>query len=180
MPELNKKKEEIVKKAEELAKDYEARYKGCGQSSFMAIVDALRWGGLEVLPEDVVKMVYPGLCFLTAGTNMTGEGTCGAISGSVMAIGIALGAPLGSQETRDKRIISSVITRDIMNRYYQKYGSILCKDVQRKHFGKAWDLTNEEMTREFLSISDGCTIMETVKWATECILTEFDQDNITQ
>jgi hypothetical protein len=178
MPELKRIKEEIVQKAEELGREYEAKYKGCGQCTFLAIVDALRWGGLEIVPEDVVNRIYPGICFLTAGTNMTGEGTCGAVSSSVMAIGIAMGAPLGSQEIKDERNTAAVITRDILDRYYQKYGSILCKDVQRKHFGKAWDLTSEQMTREFLSITDGCTIMETAGWATDCILTEFDKGNI--
>ena len=178
MSKLNRTKEEIVKKARELGKTYEGRYKGCGQSTFLAIVDALRWGGLEILPEDVVNRVYPGICFLTAGTNMTGEGTCGAVSSSVMAIGIAMGVPLGSTDTKDQKAIASVITKDILNRYYQKYGSILCKDVQRKHFGKAWDLTSEEMTREFLSITDGCTIMETAGWATKCILNEFEKGNV--
>jgi hypothetical protein len=180
MLELNRTKEEIVNKAEELGKDYEAKYKGCGQSTFLAIVDALRWGGIEILPEDVVSRIYPGICFLTAGTNMTGEGTCGAVSSSVMAIGIAMGAPLGSKETKDDRKTASAITRNILDRYYQKYGSILCKDVQRKRFGKAWDLTSEEMTREFLSVTDGCTIMETAGWATNCILNEFDKGNINQ
>ena len=43
---LKRTKEEIIKKAEELGVEYESKYKGCGQCTFLAIVDALRWGGL--------------------------------------------------------------------------------------------------------------------------------------
>ena len=50
MVELKRAKEEIIKKAEELGVEYEAKYKGCGQCTFLAIVDALRWGGLGNYP----------------------------------------------------------------------------------------------------------------------------------
>lgn len=178
MAKLEKTKEEIIKRAEELGIEYESRYKGCCQSTFLAIVDALRWGGLEIIPEDVENRLYSGICLLTAGVCMTGEGTCGAVSGSVMACGFALGIP---KDTADVSIANraGVTIRDtLLARYYQEYGSILCKDVMRKYFGKAWDLTSNEMTREFLSITDGCTIRQTAGWAVEIILDEFDKGNV--
>jgi len=175
---LKKTKEEIIKKAQELGTEYEAKYKGCCQSTFLAVVDALRWGGLELIPKDMEDRLYSGICLLTAGVCMTGEGTCGAVAGSVMAIGLALGIP---QETKDVSIANraGVKVRDtLLAKYYRHYGSILCKDVMRKYFGKAWDLTSEEMTREFLSITDGCTIKQTAGWATEIILDEFEKGNV--
>ncbi|HJX68854.1 MAG TPA: hypothetical protein VJ406_01365, partial [Dehalococcoidia bacterium] len=47
MVKLTKTKDEIIKRANELAIEYETKYKGCGQCTFMAIVDAMRWGGVE-------------------------------------------------------------------------------------------------------------------------------------
>ena len=93
MAELKKTKEEIIKKANELGVEYEAKYKGCCQSTFYATVDALRWGGLEIIPKDMAEKLYPAISLLTAGVCMTGEGTCGAVAGSVMAIGFALRTP---------------------------------------------------------------------------------------
>jgi hypothetical protein len=65
-----------------------------------------------------------------------------------------------------------------VDKYYREYRSLLCKDVQRKFFGKAWDLTSDEMSREFLGITHGCTIMQTAKWVTEIILDEFEKGNV--
>ena len=178
MVKLKHTKEEIIKKADELAVEYEAKYKGCGQSTFLAIVDALRWGGLELIPEDVEERLFPGICVLSAGVGMTGDGTCGAVASSALAIGLALGTPREGQDDRTLRQACATIRDTILDKYYQEYRSILCKDVQRKYFGKAWDLTNDEMSREFLGISHGCTIMQTAMWATEIILDEFEKGNV--
>ncbi|MBA7501194.1 hypothetical protein ES704_03956 [subsurface metagenome] len=178
MVKLKHTKEEIIKKADELAVEYEARYRGCGQCTFLAIVDALRWGGLELIPEDMEERLFPGICVLTAGVGMTGDGTCGAVASSALAIGIALGIPREGQDDSLLRAACATVRNTILDKYYQEYRSILCKDVQRKYFGKAWDLTNDEMRRECLGISHGCTIMQTAKWATEIILDEFEKGNV--
>lgn len=175
---LKRTKEEIIKKAEELGIEYEAKYKGCGECTFLAIVDALRWGGLEIIPEDMEERLFPGLCVLTAGVSMTGDGTCGAVASSVLAIGLALGIPREGQHVSLLRTACATIRDTILDKYYQEYRSILCKDVQRKYFGKAWDLTSDKMSLEFLGITKGCTIMQTAKWATEIILDEFEKGNV--
>lgn len=178
MAKLKKTKKEIIKKAQELGIEYEAKYKGCCQCTFMAVVDALRWGGLEIIPNDMEDRLYSGICLLTAGVCMTGEGTCGAVSGSVMAIGLALGIP---RETEDVGLAhrAGVKIRDtLLARYYKQYGSILCKDVMRKYFGKAWDLASDRMTQEFLSVTDGCTIKQTAGWVAEIILSELEKGKV--
>lgn len=178
MDKLKRTKEEIIKKAEELGIEYEAKYKGCCQSTFLAIVDALRWGGLEIIPKDVEDKLYSGICLLTAGVCMTGEGTCGAVAGSVMASGFALGIPKETDDISIANRAGARIRDTLLAKYYKEYGSILCKDVMRKYFGKAWDLTSREMTMEFLSITDGCVIRQTAAWATEIILDELEKGNV--
>jgi hypothetical protein len=176
--ELKRTKEEIIKKSEALGIEYEAKYKGCCQSTFMAIIDALRWGGLEIIPEDMEERLYSGISLLTAGVCMTGEGTCGAVAASVMAIGLALGIPRDTEDVGASQRAGVSLRGTLLAKYYQEYNSILCKDVQRKYFGKAWNLTSDEMTKEFLSITDGCTIMQTAMWATEIILDELEKGNV--
>jgi len=88
---LTKTKEEIIQKSNQLAVEYEAKYKGCGQCTFLAIVDALRWGGLEIIPKDIEDRLFSGLCLLTGGVGLSGEGTCGAVASGTLAIGLALG-----------------------------------------------------------------------------------------
>ena len=178
MVELKRTKEEIIEKAEKLAREYETKYKGCGQSTFLAITDALRWGGLELISEDTEERLYSGICVLTGGVCMTGEGTCGAVASGVLAIGLALGIPQEGADMGAERRAGTTIRDTLLAKYYQKYNSILCKDVQRKKFGIAWDLTIDEMTQEFISMADGCTIRETAMLATEIILDEFEKGNV--
>ena len=178
MVKLKHTKGEIIKKAEELGVEYEAKYKGCGQCTFLAIVDALRWGGLEIIPEDMEERLFPGICVMSGGVGMTGDGTCGAVTSSVLAIGLALGISWQGQDDSALRRACATVRDTILDKYYKEYNSLLCKDVQRKYFGKAWDLTDDEMSREYLGVTHGCTIMQTAMWATECILDEFEKGNV--
>jgi hypothetical protein len=159
---------DTIKKAGQLGAEYEARYKGCCQSTFYAIVDSLRWGGLELLPEDTEDKIFPAISMLTAGVCMTGEGTCGAVTGSVMASGLALS--VSKESLRTVEASAESIRNSLLNQYFNQYHSILCKDIQRKYFGKAWDLTNDQMSQEFLNITQGCIIIDAAKLAVENIL----------
>jgi hypothetical protein len=178
MVKLKKTKDEIVKKANELGIAYEAKYKGCGQCTFLAIIDALRWGGLEIISKDMEDRFFSGICVLTAGVGLTGEGTCGAVASSALAIGLALGIPREGQDVEILGTACATVRDTIVDKYYQEYRSILCKDVQRRFFGKAWDLTNKEMDKEFRGLTRGCTIMQTARWTVAIILDEFEKGNV--
>ncbi len=105
-------------------------------------------------------------------------GSCGAVASGTLAIGLALGLRL---ETTDESLFrqSCATVRDaLLDRYDQKYDSLLCKDIQRRFYGKAWDLTRDEMSVEFLGITQGCVITEGATWATEVILDEFEKGNV--
>jgi len=180
MVQLKKTKKEIIRKTGEMAVEYEKQYSGCCQCVFLAIVDALRWGGVEVATEDTEDRLFPGLCLLTGGVGVTTEGTCGAIIGGVLAIGMSLGVSRGVQG-KDMSIVGDgldIVWRYVMDKCDDKYRSQLCKDIQRKHYGKSWDFRIPEMTDEYLKVSDGCAIKEISVWAVEAILDEFDRNNI--
>jgi hypothetical protein len=178
MVKLTKTKDEIIKKAEELGIEYEGKYKGCGQCTFLAIIDALRWGGLEIIARDVEDRLFSGICLLTGGVSLTGDGTCGAVASGTLAIGLALGIQRESQDESLFRQGCATVRNTLLNKYYQEYNSLLCKDIQRRFFGKAWDLTRDDMGAEFLGITKGCVIMEGAMWATEIILDEFEKGNV--
>jgi hypothetical protein len=178
MVKLTKTKDEIIKKSNELAIQYEKKYKGCGQCTFLAIIDALRWGGLEIIPRDMEDRLFSGMCLLTGGVGLTGDGTCGAAASGTLTIGLALGIRQETQNESLFRQSCATVRNALLDKYYHKYNSLLCKDIQRKYFGKAWDLTRDDMSQEFLGISKGCVIMEGAMWATEVILNEFEKGNV--
>jgi hypothetical protein len=126
------------------------------------------------------ERLFAGLCLLTGGVGVTTDGTCGAIIGGVMAIGMSLGTCRGNPG-KDMSIVGdgySLVWRAILDRYDGKYSSQLCKDIQKKHYGKCWDFRIPEMTDEYLKVSDGCTIKETTIWTVGGILDEFEQRNL--
>jgi hypothetical protein len=175
---LTKTKDEIIRKANELAIQYEAKYRGCGQCTFLATIDALRWGGLEIIPKDMEDRLFSGICVLTGGVGLSGYGTCAAVASGALVLGLALGIQQETFNERSFRENCATVRNTLLNKYYQEYNSILCKDVQRRFFGKAWDLARDDMSIEFLGISRGCTIMQTAMWTTEIILDEFEKGNV--
>ena len=178
MAKLRKTKEEIIQKSNELATEYEAKYKGCGQCTFLAIIDALRWGGLEIIPRDMEDRLFSGICVLTGGVGLSGDGTCAAVASGALVIGLALGL---QRETFNEALFRqncATVRNALLSRVHERYNSVLCKDVQRKFFGKAWDLARDDMGTEFLGITKGCIIMETAMATTEIILDEFEKGNV--
>lgn len=175
---LIKSRAEIIRKAEELAVDYEQKYKGCAQTTFYAVVDALRWGGLEIIPQQLQDDMYNGICLLSAGCCFTGEGSCGAVVGSTMASGFAYGleSDLSNPVVGDKT--GAQVRDTLLAHFYKEYGSILCKDVMRKYFGKAWNLTDPKMTAEFLSITDGCVIRHTANFIVDVLLDKYEKGEL--
>ena len=170
-------KEDILKKAAELADEYIDRYKGCGECTFLAIVDALRWGGVDILPEEMSDRIFPGLCQLSGGVGISSDGSCGAVTGGALAIGIALGVAYGAGDRDQSTLVRGceAVQEVLLDRFDEKYRSQLCKDVQRKRFGKSWDFKIPEMAGEFLEITDGCAIKETALWTTEFIVDELER-----
>jgi len=178
MVKLTKKKDEIIRKSNELAIECEARYKGCGQCTFLSVIDALRWGGLEIIPKEMEDRFFSGACVLTGGVGLSGDGTCAAIASAALVIGLALGIKRETFDEAGFRENCATVRNALLTKYYHKYNSLLCKDIQRKFFGKSWDLTRADTGAEFLGITEGCVIMETAMLATEIILDEFEKGNV--
>jgi hypothetical protein len=174
---LTRSKEAIVSKAEELAAEHESKYGGCAECTFMAVADALRWGGAEIVTPPVEDSLFPGIRLLSGGVGVSGQGTCGAVSGSIMAIGLALAALRGSGP-RDMSTFGEGVElaqREILDAFDARYRSQRCLDIQMKRFGKAWDFRNPAMSEEFLGVTDGCAIRETARLAAAAICDAIEQ-----
>src|SRR4030067_1997867 len=178
MIELKKPKVKIIEKAVSLAKEYEAQYRGCGQCTFLAIIDALRWGGLELISEKTEESYFSAVCGFTGGTSMVIDGTCGAVNSSILTLGLALGITRSIQTDARLRNICAIIKNTILEKFYQEYKSISCRDIMNIYFGKIWNLTDDAASHDFLTVSHGCAIMKTVGWTTEIILDEFSKGNV--
>lgn len=61
------------------------------------------------------------------GAGMSVGSTCGAITGTLMAIGALKG-----RNTRDEKNNSRVLTKEIINRVREKYGTLECIELKKK------------------------------------------------
>ena len=99
---------EVVKKIEEYRKDY-----SCSQATLMGICD------VAGMPTEELALLAKGCSGGIGGT--FSEGTCGAVTGAVMALGF-----LGADE---KQIISA--SKKLFNEFKDKYESVTCGYISK-------------------------------------------------
>jgi len=126
-------KRRLVMEIEELACDNERRRKGCCRNVLTALQTNLGLGD-----GDLFRAAVP----LGGGIARSG-GTCGALLGGLMAIGLAY--------CKDKQDLSERIPSPsyeeamaqsikLLDRFKDSFGSLDCRDIQKSTFGKYYDL----------------------------------------
>ncbi len=158
-------KENIINKAFELGKKYEKKNTGCAQTAIAAIFDAL-----GIWNEDVFKAGSG----LADGLGLTGDGTCGALTGGSMVIGYLFGREHKDFGDMMKPMKSYALAKKLHDMYVKKYGSCRCYDVQESLVGRTYNLWDEQELKEAFSsgMMEHCsTLVGTIaKFATKIIL----------
>jgi hypothetical protein len=96
----------------------------------------------------------------------------------MIAMGLALGTDRDNQNEGRLRQVCATIHDTLLDNFYREYGSIMCRDILNKYFGRVWDLTDDKAGNDFLGITQGCAIMQTVTWTTEIILNESEKSDM--
>lgn len=128
-------------KAYRLGKEYEKRYRGCSQCAIAALLDAF---GIKA--EDVFKAGTG----LAAGGGASTDGSCGAYSGSIMVLSLLLGrqrddfADPGGMARKNFALV-----RKLRERFILEYGSVVCRNVQTKIFGRPYYLPDMDEFQKF-------------------------------
>jgi len=163
-----KDKDEKIKKAYNLAYKYEAERGSCPQCVYSAILETLGIGDKEV-----VKAADA----LAGGTSLSTEGTCGALVGGLLAISSLSGRTYEKFSEGDsrRRVFRPAIK--LYNKFKKEYGSIVCRDVHKKLFGRNFDLMDIKDYEEFEKMGahlDKCPEVsgKVAAWATEIILND--------
>ena len=159
-------KDEILKKAYDLAFRYEAERGSCPQCVLAALYETLNVGDPKTI------QACQGLA---GGTTLSTEGTCGALIGGILALGSLKGRTYEEfSEAKSKSVVYKY-TKELYDRFTQEYGSCLCKDIQKKIFGKSYNLLDTKEYSEFEKAGahvDKCPKVSgnTARWAAEIIL----------
>ncbi len=124
-------KEEILERAYQVAKEYEKTCTGCAQSAVAGLLDVLRMEN-----EDVFKAASG----LADGIGLSGDGSCGALTGCAMVIGLIFGRERKDHRNILKPMKSYLLCKELHNDFIQQYGTCRCYDIQKKLMGRTFNL----------------------------------------
>lgn len=156
-------------KAHRLAFKYEAELGSCPQCVLAAIKETLNVGS-----EDIIKSADA----LAGGTSLSSKGTCGALAGGLLAISSIVGREYSDFKAGKRKRLVFKYSKILYDRFVDEYGSPLCCDVQKKLFGRSYNLLDKKEYEEFEKAGahiDKCPSVSgnVAKWTTELILEEI-------
>ena len=130
-----------AEKAKELGEQYEKRCTGCAQTTLAAVMDAL---GTQ--SEDAFRAASG----LADGVGLSGDGSCGALTGGAMAIGLLRGRPRKDFNDPLAAMDSYLLARQLVRHFQERYGSCRCYDIQKKLMGRTFNLLDPKEMGEAL------------------------------
>jgi C_GCAxxG_C_C family probable redox protein len=168
MPDKNQ--AETVEEAQRLAAEYERKCTGCAQSVVAGLLDAL---GMEE------EGVFKAASGLADGIGLTGDGSCGALTGGCMVIGLVYGRERKDHEDMMKPMKSYLMSKELLEDFVARYGSCRCYDIQEKLMGRTYNMYDpQELQEAFKSgMMDHCSgvVGRSAEKTAEMILREKHQ-----
>jgi C_GCAxxG_C_C family probable redox protein len=167
-------KDEILDRVYRLAFDYEKECRGCAQSTLAALQDVFD------IRDDSTFRSASGL---SGGIGLTTWGTCGALTGCSMAIGMLFGRERKDfKDEERKRIVAYRLCKQLAERFVEEYGSVVCWEIQRAHLGRNYDLWDREVYRDFDDVAyqkEKCPVLvgRAAVWTAEIIVDNLDLDD---
>ncbi len=169
-------KKNYINKAFELGFLYEKKYRGCAQCTIAATQDSL-----GIKNESIFKIAST----LGGGIGKLTDGVCGGYSGAAIMISALFGRRRNKfDDDEENKLCSNQLTVKLHQKFIDTYGSVICREIHRKIFGRIFNLWDEEEKREFERMGahqDKCTniVANTAAWTTELILNELERKNKT-
>jgi C_GCAxxG_C_C family probable redox protein len=164
-------KDEILDRVYRLAFNYEKECRGCAQSTLAALQDVFD------IRDDTTFRSASGL---SGGIGLTTLGTCGALTGCSMAIGMLFGREREDfKDEGKKRMVAYRLCKQLAERFVQEYGSVVCGEIQKTHLGSHYDLWDPEVYRNFDEVAyrrEKCPELVGIAavWAAEIILESLE------
>ena len=123
----------------ETAVCYELDYGACPQCVLTAVQEAV-----GLIDDQTIKASHG----LSGGGGLTGQGTCGALVGGLMALSAKRG------RERDKlhkgRYINNFSkARELVEKFRQEFDGITCEDLQKNFTGKTYDMWDAKEYSQF-------------------------------
>jgi C_GCAxxG_C_C family probable redox protein len=163
-------RQEVLTRAYEKGFAYERDLGNCPQSTLATMQDIFDIGGEEVS----FKAAMP----FAGGGGRSTNGTCGALIGGMMTLGIIYGRNRKEWESKIEKDKAFTSAKELHDKFMEEYGGILCKEIQQKIMGRSFDLTKEEDFEAFLDAGghiDKCpgVVGKGAQWTAEIIMKDL-------
>ncbi len=160
---------EILQRVYDLGFDYEADFLGCSQCVVAALQDVF-----DARNDDVFRAASG----LAGGVGICGDGCCGAYVGGVMVMSQLHGRTRDNFRDPERvRRKSFDLAKKLHDRFIGEYGSVICRDIQQKIFGRPFYLRDAEEFEKFEKAGghyDKCpaVVGNASRWVAEILLDE--------
>lgn len=157
---------EFLERAYKLAFEYESRYGNCPQCVIAAIGDVF-----SLNLDELFKASHG----LAGGLGLSGYGTCGALSGGSIVLSHFYGR---DRENFGKRFLKSYKASKVLyDKFVEEFGGCTCREVQRKLFGRDFNLWDSEDYKRFEEEGghrDKCPSVtgKVARWVAEILLND--------
>jgi len=132
---------DIAEKAYNLGREYEKTCKGCSQCVLAALQDAF-----DMRNDDVFKAATG----LAAGGGGSTDGNCGAYSGGIMFLSMLTGRERDDFKDASGKVFTNFqLVNKLRDRFIQEYGSVICRNIQTKIFGRPYYLNDPDDFEKF-------------------------------
>jgi C_GCAxxG_C_C family probable redox protein len=162
-------KEQILQEAESTGYEFEKVYHGCAQCVL---------GTMMKLFNLTQPEAFQAATGLAGGIGLSVAGSCGALTGGVMAIGLIYGREIEKMDDPDKRrFIAYRLANRLHERFVAEYGSSICGEVHKKIMGRTYHLNNPQEWQAFLEAgghSEKCpgVVGKAARWTAEILMDE--------
>jgi len=166
----------LSEKAYNLGFEYEKKYKGCSQCTIAAVQDTI---GIR---NDYIFKAGSGLA---GGCGLLRDGVCGGYSGGIMIMSTFFGRGKDKfDDDRNDKHCSYHMAIALHDLFIETYGSIICKDIHHKIFGRSYDLWDPEDKKAFEKAgahADKCTgvVANASKWTLGLIVDEIEKRGLS-
>jgi len=129
-------REKLIDAAARSAYNNNRAYEGCSRCVLAALNEHLHLTSSEGIKECIKASTA-----LAAGVARMGE-TCGALTGGILALGLAAGSD--RMELPEKYKETMALSYRLYDTFKERYGSTLCFEIQEKVLGRHYDFKNDE------------------------------------
>jgi len=149
---VGRSKKDVMKELNEKVAQFMPKYRSCSMTSFAVLNDYFK------LNADM--RTIGALMPFSGGIVRRGE-TCGAVSGSILALGLFF-----ESQKKDGKVQPGSSLKPggmFLDRFEKVYGSTRCREVIKHQFGRYYDLLNPEDVKLFLEAGKKGQCMQVVQ-----------------